>query len=104
VITARATSYEALNIQLLDAKENNTNLARIIANLTAEYDLLLTEKEYYKDNYEHILEDYIELLASYPIPYCSSLSNCDNFNDYWEIDTDDTITVSQNKINWNNME
>jgi hypothetical protein len=65
---------------------------------------LLYEKEEYEDKYNNVLNQYADILSSQSAPYNIMNQNYDNFTGYREIDPDESIFISTNRVNWINMD
>ena len=76
--------------------------------LKDEYDsrmeFLFYEVEQLNSEYESVLNQYMDILSSYQPPYDIIDQYYDDFTEYRETDPDNSISVSTNRVSWDNMD
>jgi FtsZ-binding cell division protein ZapB len=94
---------EDLDTELSQISNEYDGLAHEYRELESTSENLLYEKEEYEEKYNNVLNQYSDILSSYSPPYNIMNQNYDYFTEYRQIDPDDSIFISTNRVNWINM-
>jgi hypothetical protein len=97
------SEIEDLDTELSQLSDDYDSLAYEYRELETTSENLLYEKEEYEEKYNNVLNQYSDILSSYSPPYNIMNQSYDDFNEYREIDPDDSIFISTNRVNWINM-
>ena len=94
--TALQNQLAILNSQITSLQSTLENKNQEITGLTSSYSELNSE-------YQNLLTYYHNLLEIYSLPD-SYTGNYENLSSYLEIDPDNSITVTDARVSWNNMD